>query len=284
ANHEGQRTPCRIEVAGMSKVYGEGDTARKVLNDLSFVISQGERIGIVGRNGAGKSTLLGILAGIHLPTTGSVNVVCNVHAALTVGLGMREELTGRENLYIDAEVRGHSRKSAEPIIEQMIRFADIGAFIDRPMRTYSTGMKSRLAFASLVFVDPEILIIDETLAVGDRWFADKAIHAIRDLCSRGKIVILVSHSLPTVVDMCSRCLWLDQGRLIADGAPAVVAQSYRESIMASEESMTVNDLGGETSAWYFDSSARIDHLVLLEVGRSAPTTIVDSDADVRIKG
>src|SRR3954466_5768118 len=115
-DREGRRMNCRIEVSGLSKVYGEGETARKVLDDVSFVISQGERLGIVGRNGAGKSTLLGILAGIHLPTAGSMNIVGNVHAALTVGLGMREELTGRENLYIDAEVRGHSRKTAEPII------------------------------------------------------------------------------------------------------------------------------------------------------------------------
>ena len=272
----------RIEARTLSKVYGEGKAAQRVLDRVSFAIGEGERVGIIGANGAGKSTLLGILAGIVTPSEGEVEVVGTVHAALTVGLGMREDLTGRENLYVDAEMRGASRPEAEPVVEKMIEFSELGAFIDRPMRTYSTGMKSRLSFASLVFVNPEILLIDETLSVGDRWFAGKALRAIEDLCRRGRIVILVSHSLGSIVSMCSRCLWLNSGRLVEDGDPSRVTEAYRRQIVACEEAMAIGDLGGENSVWCADKAVRVDHLELRDAASGAPCRIFDTDTGLRV--
>jgi lipopolysaccharide transport system ATP-binding protein len=272
----------RIEARTLSKVYGEGEAAHRVLDRVSFAIGEGERVGVIGANAAGKSTLLGILAGIVAPSEGEVEVVGAVHAALTVGFGMREDLTGRENLYVDAEMRGVSRREAAPAVEKMIAFCELGAFIDRPMRTYSTGMKSRLSFASLVFVNPEILLIDETLSVGDRWFARKATRAIEDLCRRGHIVILVSHSLGSIVSMCSRCLWLDRGRLVEDGDPSRVTEAYRRQISASEEAMAIGDLGGEDSVWYADKAFRVDHLELRDAASGAPRRVFDTDAGLRV--
>jgi lipopolysaccharide transport system ATP-binding protein len=148
---------------------------------------------------------------------------------------LRDDLTGRENLIIDAEIQGQGRAEIAPRLQAMIEFAELGEFIDRPVRTYSSGMKARLAFTSLVFVEPEILLLDETLSVGDHWFAQKAFAAIRRLCAQGRIVMIVSHGLDSIVELCTRCLWLDSGRILADGDPAAVTSAYRATIRAREE-------------------------------------------------
>ncbi len=271
-----------VEARHLTKIFGEGAEARRVLDGVTFRVGPGERVGIIGANGAGKSTLLAILAGILTASEGSVNCVGKLHAALTVGFGMREDLTGRENLLIDTEIRGLTRAEAAPLVEKMIAFSELGSFIDRPMRTYSTGMKARLSFASLVLVEPEILIIDETLSVGDRWFSVKATRAIRDLCDRGKIVLLVSHSQADIVEMCSRCLWLESGRLVADGEPATVTRAYTEKIRVAEEAMVVDQLGGETTVWCLDPAVRVERLELLDVRGNTVGATLASDAEVTV--
>ena len=205
------------------------------LAPLTLSIRNGERLGIIGPNGAGKSTLLQILAGITEPTSGQLDITGKVTAVLTLGIGLNENLSGRQNIYLDGETQGKSRKEIEPYIANVIEFAELGNFIDLPLHTYSTGMKARLAFAMVVQINPEILIIDETLSVGDAAFSAKASKKIRELCSRGAIVIIVSHNMQSVQELCDRCLWLDQGKLIMDGLPEEVTRAYLENVKATSD-------------------------------------------------
>jgi lipopolysaccharide transport system ATP-binding protein len=211
--------------------------SRKIeaLSGISFEVREGERVGIIGRNGAGKTTLLSILAGVAEQTSGKVEIDGDVHAMLTIGAVLRNEATGRENIFLDGAVHGKGRKEIERRAEDIIAFADIGEFIDRPVRTYSSGMKGRLAFAMGAFVDPDILIIDETLAVGDAFFAEKAMRRMKEIARKGRIVFMVSHALAAIVEMCDRCLWLDQGRLIMDGAPKQVTAAYQAAVSQADE-------------------------------------------------
>ncbi|MEQ8320938.1 MAG: ABC transporter ATP-binding protein [Rhodospirillales bacterium] len=200
------------------------------LKDLSFSIKAGERVGIIGPNGAGKSTLLHILAGISEPSSGELSIQGQVHGIMSLGVGLRDELSGRDNIYINGQVHGLTQPEVEARIDDIISFADIGDYIDRPMRTYSSGMKARLSFAMLVFVEPEILLIDEVLSVGDPAFKEKASGRIRELCDRGKIVIFVSHEMNTIVEFCDRCLLMLNGEIVLDDAPNIVVPAYLERI------------------------------------------------------
>ncbi|GAB4172327.1 MAG: ABC transporter ATP-binding protein [Coleofasciculaceae cyanobacterium] len=205
------------------------------VDKVSFTIQNGDRLGIVGCNGAGKTTLLQMLAGLASPSSGTIEVEGSVTAVMTLGVGLREDFSGRENIYIDGEVQGKSRQDVDKVIDEVIEFAELGEFIDYPVRTYSTGMKSRLAFSMIVHIDPEILIIDETLSAGDAVFSAKATQKIKEICNKGKIVILVSHSMPTVVEMCNRCLWMDNGHVIMDGPPAPVTNAYLDAVRKADE-------------------------------------------------
>ncbi len=205
------------------------------LRDISFSIGRGERVGIIGRNGAGKTTLVSLLAGITNPTFGDVAVTGSVHAMLTIGTVLRDEASGRENIYLDGAIHGRSREEIDARVEEIIKFAELGEFIDRPVRTYSSGMKGRLAFAMSAFVEKDILIIDETLSVGDAVFSRKASSKMRKLAAQGQIVIAVSHDLSSIVDICNRCLWLDGGRLVMDGRPSDVTKAYAEAVDEADE-------------------------------------------------
>lgn len=220
------------------------------LDNLSISIEQGERVGIIGRNGAGKSTLLQMLAGVTEPTSGTMKINGRVTAVLTLGIGLREDLTGRENIYLDGEIQGKTRAEMEVDIEGVIGFAELGKFIDLPLRTYSTGMKARLAFAMITQIAPEILIIDETLSVGDAAFAAKAARRIAELCAKGAIVLIVSHSMQSIKALCNRCIWLQDGKLIMDGSPDTVTTAYLESVREADEASLLarfRSLTGEKS-------------------------------------
>lgn len=205
------------------------------LQDLTLSIEEGERVGIIGRNGAGKSSLLQMLAGVTEPTSGQIQITGEVTAVLTLGTGLREDLTGRENIYLERDTKGKTRKICEKDVSAIIEFAELGKFIDLPLRTYSTGMKARLAFAMMTQINPEILIIDEALSVGDAAFSAKAGKKISELCRQGGIVLIVSHSMQSIRELCSRCLWLDQGRLVMDGTPDKVTHAYLESVRKADE-------------------------------------------------
>ena len=216
----------------------------QALDQISFEVTEGERVGIIGRNGAGKTTLLSIVAGLTEPTSGSVEVDGDLHAMLTVGAVLREDMTGRDNIFLDAAVHGRSRQQIEQVADEIIAFAELGEFIDRPVRTYSSGMKARLAFAMGAFINPDILIIDETLSVGDAFFAVKATRRMREVAASGRIVIVVSHGLGSIVEMCSRCLWLDDGRLVMDGSPQAVTKAYEAAVREADEAELMRKFEG----------------------------------------
>ncbi len=205
------------------------------LDNLSLSIREGERIGVIGRNGAGKSTLLQMLAGITEPTSGVLSISGKVTAVLTLGVGLREDLTGRENIYLDGETQGKVKEKMGADVDAIVEFAELGKFIDLPLRTYSTGMKARLAFAMITQINPEILIIDEALSVGDAAFSVKAGKRIAQLCAQGAIVLIVSHSMQSIRELCNRCLWLHQGKLVMDGPPELVTRAYLESVRETDE-------------------------------------------------
>jgi lipopolysaccharide transport system ATP-binding protein len=210
-------------------------SSRLVLDGICLDIAAGERVGIIGRNGAGKSTLLHMIAGVAEPTSGRVEIDGHVTSILTLGIGIREEMTGRQNIYLDGEVQGRSREEIELVIDEIIAFAELDDFIDRPVRSYSTGMKSRLAFAMISHLEPEILLIDEALSVGDAAFATKASRRIREICASGKIVVLVSHGMGAIREICNRCIWMEAGRIVMDGDPAEVTEAYLSSVRSFDD-------------------------------------------------
>jgi ABC-type polysaccharide/polyol phosphate transport system ATPase subunit len=199
------------------------------LRDVSFRISTGESVAIVGRNGAGKSTLLSLVAGLARPVQGTIHVDGRVAALLELGAGFHIDLTGVENLRLNASLLGLSRKRTEEVFDSIVKFADIGDFIYEPIRTYSMGMTMRLAFAVAIHVEPEILIVDEVLAVGDQAFQEKCHERIRHFRSEGKTLLFVSHSGPLVQQLCDRAIWLHHGRVIRDGPANEVIAAYSAS-------------------------------------------------------
>lgn len=208
---------------------------KRAVDRVSLNIEHGERVGIIGRNGAGKTTILQIMAGLLSPTDGKLDVVGHVNCVMTLGVGLREELTGRQNIYVDGELNGKTRHEIDFLRDEIIAFTDIGEYIDRPVRTYSTGMKSRLAFALITFIEPDILIIDEALSAGDSEFSKKASQRMRALCDSGRIVILVSHSMTAIRDICTRCIWMEEGRVVMDGPSSEVTEAYSEAVRKTDE-------------------------------------------------
>jgi len=237
------------------------------LSDLTLSIHKGERVGIIGRNGAGKSTLLQILAGISEPTAGQLNISGKVTAVLTLGVGLREDLSGRDNIYLDGEAKGKTHEEIDAHVRAIVEFAELGKFIDLPLRTYSTGMKARLAFSIITQIDPEILIIDEALSVGDAAFSVKAGKRISQLCSQGAIVLIVSHSMQSIRDLCNRCLWLDAGNLLMDDSPQVVTEAYVESIRKTDEGDHLTRFRELVGAQSFISEYGLDEILLSSYGQ-----------------
>jgi lipopolysaccharide transport system ATP-binding protein len=274
--------PFSIRIDGLGMDYPGPNGGVRALDRVSFEVRHGERVGIVGANGAGKSTLLQLLAGVSQPTAGKIEITGRVNAILAVGAGVREEATGRENLYLDGAIHGRSRADIDRNIEAMIAFADLGDFIDRPMRTYSSGMKARIGFASLAFVEPEILIVDEALAVGDAKFATKATAAMQALCNRGGILLIVSHSLEFIVQNCPRCLWLDQGRLCMDGGAAEVTRAYRQTVHAREESDLAKIFGQSGRGFARTSAFSVGAVRLTADGEEHPGMLVESGARIAL--
>ena len=209
------------------------------LQDVSFDIRPGEVVGIVGRNGAGKSTLLQMVCGTLEPSTGILAVQGRVAALLELGAGFSPDFTGLENIYINAAILGLSRVQVDAQLNAILAFADIGEFIHQPVKTYSSGMFMRLAFAVATSVEPDILVIDEALSVGDGAFARKSFDRIMRLKDAGKTILFCSHSMYQIEALCSRALWIDAGRLRMDGDTADVTSSYSASLNADALTGTI---------------------------------------------
>lgn len=197
------------------------------LQDVSFDIMPGEVVGIVGRNGSGKSTLLQMICGTLTPTTGNVSVKGRIAALLELGAGFNPEFTGRENIFMNAAILGLSPRETQDRLEAIIDFSGIRDFIDQPVKTYSSGMFVRLAFAVATSVDPDILVIDEALSVGDGAFARKSFNRIMQLRDSGKTILFCSHSLFQVESLCTRAIWINNGKMITDGDSATVVAGYQ---------------------------------------------------------
>lgn len=199
------------------------------LNDIAIDVQQGETLGIIGRNGAGKSTLLKVISRVLIPTVGRVRIRGRVSPLLELGAGFHPELTGRENVFLNATLLGHPFRDVQERMESIVDFAEIGSFIEAPLRTYSSGMVARLGFAVATAWEPEILILDEVLSVGDEAFRKKCQRRMESFRSGGTTTFLVSHSMETIQVMCSRLIWLDHGQIRAVGDPKEVIQEYRKA-------------------------------------------------------
>jgi len=207
------------------------------LQDVSFRVEAGRTFGVIGRNGSGKSTALKLVAGITKPTSGAVSVHGRISALIELGAGFHPEISGRENVFINAVMLGLSKREVAERFDQIVAFAEIEPFIDAPVKTYSSGMYMRLGFAVAIHVDPDVLLVDEVLAVGDEGFTHKCLDKFAEFRRRGKTILLVTHSLGLVERFCDEALWLDHGRVRAEGDPKRVVDAYLTSVEEAEGEM-----------------------------------------------
>jgi len=242
------------------------------LKDISFEVKKGEVVGIIGRNGAGKSTLLKILSRITEPTKGRIYIKGRVSSLLEVGTGFHPELTGRENIYLNGSILGMSKAEIEGKFDEIIEFSGIEKFIDTPVKRYSSGMYVRLAFAVAAYLEPEILIVDEVLAVGDYEFQKKCLGKMEKVASEGRTVLMVSHNMTSVVNLCQRGILLNSGKVVTDGRVTETVQKYME---------TAREAGGEV-VWPDPKEAPGDEVLRLHAVRILQEGIEGATGDVEI--
>ncbi len=204
------------------------------LNGLSFEIGKGEIVGIIGKNGAGKSTLLKLIAGVSSPTTGTIKVSKKVAPLIELGAGFHPELNGRENIFLNGVILGLKEAYIKQKFDEIVDFAEVKDFIDTPLKYYSSGMYMRLAFAVAVFTDPEILLVDEILAVGDEGFQKKCMDKMEEFKKRGTTIVYVSHAMDKVKEFCERVIYLEHGKCIFDGKAEEGIKKYREEGQSSK--------------------------------------------------
>lgn len=199
---------------------------RPILKGISFTVDKGEAVGLIGSNGCGKSTTLKLLTKIIYPTSGEIIINGKVSALIELGAGFHPDMSGRENIYINASIFGLTRKEIDSKLEQIIEFSGLEDFIDNPVRTYSSGMYMRLAFAAAINVEADILFIDEILSVGDAAFQEKCFKKLFEIKEKGTTIIIVSHSLGQIEQICNRSIWIKNGRIEMDGTPKEVHKKY----------------------------------------------------------
>jgi ABC-type polysaccharide/polyol phosphate transport system ATPase subunit len=219
------------------------DETFTALDDVSFEVPRGTMFGVIGANGSGKSTLLKLLAGITKPTRGSITVSGRISALIELGAGFHPEISGRENVAINGIMLGLTRREIQERFDEIVAFAELERFIDAPVKTYSSGMYMRLGFAVAVHADPEVLLVDEVLAVGDEAFSRKCLDKIGEFRRRGKTIFFVSHSLGLVEKMCDDVLWLRQGRMVDRGDPKRVVDAYLTYVAGGEETLLAREHG-----------------------------------------
>lgn len=216
-----------LQAATGGKVsFGAEGTIIRSLEDVSFAIHEGERVGLVGHNGAGKSTLLRALSNVYAPTAGRAEIVGEIGSLVDISLGIDSEATGQENIFIRGALLGLKRKEIEERFDEIVEFSELGEFINMPVRTYSSGMHLRLAFAVATIIRPEILLMDEWLSVGDAAFNEKAEKRLNDLVQSSRILVIASHSRELIKKTCNRVMWFEHGKLRLDSTPEVVCKAY----------------------------------------------------------
>ena len=249
------------------------------LDEVSFRIAPGEAVGLIGENGAGKSTLLKIIAGTTAPTSGTVEVKGKVASILELGAAFHPEFTGRENAVLYGALLGLGREEVAERLERILAFAELGEFIDHPVKSYSTGMAMRLAFAVATHLDPEVLVIDEALAVGDGYFQKKCIDRLLEIKAAGTTILFCSHAMYYVTSFCDRALWLKQGRLERDGAAQEVVPEYEEFLLSRGR----RDLGKEGPQRPPSTQAAIRSIrVLNQAGHETKTYAPGQDLVVEV--
>jgi ABC-type polysaccharide/polyol phosphate transport system ATPase subunit len=254
------------------------------LKDVTFEVERGATVGVVGPNGSGKSTLLQIVTGTLEPTHGRVMVGGRVAALLELGAGFNMEFTGVENVYMNAALLGLSRRETERRFPEIERFAEIGDFIHQPVKTYSSGMYVRLAFAVAVNAEPEVLVVDEALSVGDTIFQHRCLRRIREMQARGTTVLFVSHEPTLVRALCSHAILLNHGRVIADGAPADVLNRYQRLIMAREEAYDEAEAAADAAATDEGAADRDSGAAEDSAGSSRVPSAADADSPAAVGG
>ncbi len=236
-----------------------------VMQDVSFTVNPGEAVGIIGINGAGKSTLLKMITGTTQPTTGSVNITGRVAALLELGIGFHPDFTGRQNAYMSGQLLGYSAEEVTALMPDIEAFAEIGSYIDQPVRVYSSGMQMRLAFSVAVARRPDVLIVDEALSVGDVYFQHKSFERIRKFRNEGTTLLLVSHDKVAIQAICDRAILLSAGKLAMEGEPEAVMDFYNASL-AEQENQNVrvtNTLDGRVQTLSGTGEARVQEIALL---------------------
>lgn len=204
------------------------------VRDVSLTVEEGTVHGLIGHNGCGKSSLLRMIAGIHTPTSGKVVTAGRISALLELGAGFHPELTGRENIYLNASILGLSRKQTDALLDRIVEFSGLAEFIDSPVKHYSSGMYVRLGFSVAVHVEPRILLVDEVIAVGDEEFQRRCLDHLRDLRAQGVTIVMVTHSMGVVRSMCDTATWMDHGRVVQTGDPGEVVSAYLSGVNARE--------------------------------------------------
>ena len=215
-----------LSTGGKLGLNAKGVAEIRALDHINFNFKNGERIGLIGHNGSGKSTLLRALSGVYTPQHGSIKIQGETTSLIDISLGINAEFTGRENILIRGSLLGLTRKQIEERTDEIIAFTELGEFIDMPLRTYSSGMQLRLAFAISTTITPEILLMDEWLAVGDENFKHKAEERMQKLADKSSILVIASHSKGQILKVCNRVLWLEHGNIKMDGDPKTVCSSY----------------------------------------------------------
>ena len=207
------------------------------LRDVTFSMDRGETMAIIGRNGCGKSTVLKLIAGVMAPTAGEVRVAGRVSPLIELGACFHPDLTGRENVHLNASLLGMSSREVNERFDEIVDYAELREFIDTPVKRYSSGMYVRLAFAVAVHSDPEVLLVDEVLSVGDAFFQEKCLKRMHDFQTRGTSILVVSHDLDLIADFCERAIWLEHGRVVADGPARTIVRQYEDTVPHAEEAV-----------------------------------------------
>lgn len=225
------------------------------LNDISFDVEQGETVGIVGTNGSGKSTILKIITGVLTPTQGSVEIKGKISALLELGAGFNMEYTGIENIYLNGTMMGFTKKEMEEKLKDILDFADIGDFVYQPVKTYSSGMLVRLAFATAINVEPEILIVDEALSVGDVFFQAKCFNKINEIKQKGTTILLVTHDMSSIIKYCDKAILLNRGNFVEEGKPNKIVDLYKK-ILANQYDPNKTEATVEAAAIQVDGKKK----------------------------